>query len=68
MSGVIDSSGQWEKCNVCREFVLFVDAKGDRCDLYYERPSLAFPHGRDLCRTCLQAEAAYNKMFPSLIH
>jgi hypothetical protein len=46
MSGVIDDDGvQWERCNQCIRWTpLHV--------LQYEKPSAAFPCGRDLCPRC----------------
>lgn len=52
MSGVIDEHGQWERCNVCGDFELFVHADGSPARLVYERPSDEHPHGRDLCAAC----------------
>jgi len=46
MAGVIDGHGQqWERCNNCSAWVKIQD-------LVYEKPSLAFESGRDLCMNC----------------
>ena len=51
MSGVIDKSGQqWEHCNECGKFVRIQW-------LRYEKPSIQFPCGRDLCRDCARDAA-----------
>lgn len=46
MSGVIDSKGQqWERCNRCGRYVKFQS-------LRYERKSVKYQYGRDLCGRC----------------
>lgn len=46
MAGVIDGHGQqWERCNNCEKWVKIQD-------LCYEKPSLNFDCGRDLCPNC----------------
>ncbi len=47
MSGVIDEKGmQWEHCNICGKLVRLTN-------LGYERPSTAYPHGRDIGICCI---------------
>ena len=45
MSGIIDEYGQWERCNICGEFVLIQT-------LLYEEPSALYRYGRDVCKKC----------------
>jgi hypothetical protein len=56
MSGVILEDGsQYESCCVCGHHVLFVGrpAQPGEPTLCYEQPSERFPHGRDICSTCI---------------
>lgn len=57
MSGVIDENGvQWEHCHGCLgEGTPDYSERGKWVridDLVYERPSIEFPYGRDLCWEC----------------
>jgi hypothetical protein len=57
MSGVLDEDGtQWEHCNRCGTWVRIQD-------LVYEKPTVKYTYGRDLCSQCSKVTKTAN---PSL--
>ena len=59
MAGVIDEHGvQWEHCSQCAKWIRLEN-------LGYEKPSLAHPHGRDLCMQCTNLAPDIEQIVPA---
>lgn len=57
MAGVIDENGQqWEKCNICGEFIRFPQ------DLGFVKPRKNHPYGTDICVKCVDIQIRTGKI------